>query len=96
MSSAEAIAPGQCVEVRFPDIDPVFVARGKAIWCERRENADFEIGLQLDEETSAFEAVCTRIQEIEKYRKTVEDLRGQSLAPEDAARQWFSKFGSSV
>lgn len=95
ITSEEAIAPGQRVEVRFPDIDPVFLARATTVWCERRDD-EFEIGLQLDADSPDYEAVCTRIQEIEKYRKTVEDLRGQELAPEDAARQWFSKFGSSV
>ncbi len=94
--SGSAVPPGECVEIRFPDIDPVFVARGSVVWCQARERAEFDLGLQLEGDASDYEEFFTRVQEIEKYRQTVEDLRGLPIAPEDAARQWLSKFASFI
>lgn len=95
--SGEAVSKGQAVEVRFPDIDPSFVARGQVIWCSKRETKGFDIGVRFsDSGTSEYERMCTRIREIETFRRTVEDLRGSEFAPEDAARQWLSKFSTSV
>jgi hypothetical protein len=94
--SVKAVPSGETVEIRFPDIDPDFVARARVVWCEPRDEAEFDLGLRLEGESSDYERIFTWIQEIEKYRQTVEDLRGQPVAPADAARQWLSRFGHSV
>lgn len=96
MTSAEPLAIGQIVDIRFPDVDAEFVAQGKVIWCEQREPDHYEIGLHFDENAPEYEQLCTRVREIEKYRRTVEDLRGSPLPPEEAARQWNHRFGSLV
>lgn len=96
MTSSEPLAVGQIVDIRFPDVDAEFVAQGTVIWCEQRGEHHYEIGLHFDEKAPEYEQLCTRVREIEKYRRTVEDLRGSPLPPEEAARQWNNRFGSLV
>jgi hypothetical protein len=96
-TSGAPVPQGQVVEVRFPDIDPSFTARGHVVWCSERQGPGFEIGLHFtDDDSPEYERLWTRIREIETYRRTIEDLRGHPIPFNAALREWMAKFDSSV
>jgi hypothetical protein len=96
-TSGEPVPKGKVVEVRFPDIDPSFTARGRVVRCSSREGRGFDIGLHFADDTAPeYERLWTRIREVETYRRTIEDLRGQPVPFNAALREWLEKFGKSI
>ena len=91
--SYEPLDTGQSVEVLVPDIDPKTPTQGSIVWCHGTEGGTFEMGVKfLDPFGPTNDRIFSGVREIETYRQTVRDVRGEFLSPEAAAREWLDKY----
>ena len=82
------------VRVCIPILERDNTLIGNVVWCEKCDNgAEFEIGIEFEKSRDVFrlrmiEQVC----HIEHYRKEVMLREGRELSPQEAAREWISKY----
>ncbi|MBI2571360.1 MAG: PilZ domain-containing protein [Candidatus Schekmanbacteria bacterium] len=93
--SANAVAPGTCVKVRFPIVSPRFQARGKIAWCREREGT-CHIGVAFVEEQDLFRVrLLEQLCHIMHYKAEMSITEGRELSTEEAAREWIDRYASS-
>lgn len=92
--SAEPIAVGSAIEVRIPEVQPPFEARGRVVWA-RREPGGYSIGVQFLDPSDVFRArMVEQVCSIEQYRREVQAKEGRVLTREEAAREWIGRYAS--
>lgn len=65
---------------------------GKVVWCEKSGDG-FEIGLQFEGKSDLYRLrMIEQICHIEHYRKQIKLAEGREISPEEAAREWISKY----
>jgi hypothetical protein len=89
------IETGSAVKIRIPEIQPVFEAEVRVVWCQHTAD-QYIIGVQFVEEEDAFrirmvEQVCS----IESYRKEVRERDGRVLTAGEAAQEWIARYAAS-
>ncbi len=90
----EAIQPGTEIDLRIPDLQEPFHAKGGVVWCQR-ERRRFRIGVRFFEEEDAYrsrmvEQVCA----IESYRERVRRRDGRELTGAEAAQEWIARYAA--
>lgn len=85
---------GDVVDIRIPYMQPSFNVEARVAWCKSRDGC-FELGVEFLKQDDAYmtrmvEQVC----HIENYQKAVCRTEGRQLSPEEAAREWISKFAA--
>ena len=80
--------------IRVPFITPAFEVEARVAWCTPRHGR-FETGAEFLNKDDAFmtrmvEQVCS----IESYKKEVYQNEGRILSPDEAAKEWISKFAA--
>ncbi len=94
-SSGVFIDKNTIITVRIPVIRPVFEARGRVVWCERRGSL-FDVGLEFIEAKDLYkirmiEQVCY----IEHYKREIRRTQGRILTGEQAAQEWINKYAKN-
>lgn len=87
-------AVGDVVEIRIPFVHPPFNVEARVSWCKARDSS-FMLGVEFLNQDDAFmtrmvEQVC----HIENYQKAVYRTERRQLSPEEAAREWISKYAA--
>ncbi len=83
------LMPGCMIRISIPLMHPVFVARGKVVWCSR-ENGGFEAGVVFLKEIEVFRTrMVEQICHIETYKREVLAKEGRTLTGEEAAIEWI-------
>ena len=92
--SRRPFQPQSIVTVRIPLIDENFQATGQVAWCIPRGEG-FEVGMKLLEQNEAFQArMIEQLCYIERYRQDILREQGRRLDPEQAAREWISRYAA--
>lgn len=91
-SSGVFINKNTILTVKILVIRPVFEARGRVVWCERRGSV-FDVGLEFIEAKDLYkirmiEQVCY----IEHYKREIRRTQGRVLTGEQAAHEWIDKY----
>ena len=96
LHAAQAVEPGELIEVRIPYVQPAFAARARVAWCRpARMGVGHELGVSfLDAEDAFLARMVEQVCYIEDYRKSVEREEGRHLSPEEAAGEWIAKFAA--
>jgi hypothetical protein len=95
--SDEHYAPGDVLEVAFPDLRHPGHVRGEIVWSEALDAnpGSYLHGLKfLDENEHHRARLIEQICHIESYRRTQELHYGRSLAPQVAAEEWIAKYAA--
>lgn len=93
-ASDSFLEPGSTVEVRIPDVRPVFKAHARVRWC-RRDADQYMVGVEFLEHGAAFrirmvEQICA----IERYRREMQARDGKTPTSAEAAEEWISKYAA--
>ncbi|MDH4215644.1 MAG: PilZ domain-containing protein [Gallionella sp.] len=92
--SSRDFAQGEVVEIRITFVQPPFDAEARVAWC-KPHGSGFELGVEFLNRDDAFMArMVEQVCHIENYQKTVSRTEGRELSPEDAAREWISKYAA--
>ena len=85
---------GEVVEICIPFVQPPFGAEARVAWC-KPHGSGFELGVEFLNRDDAFMArMVEQVCHIENYQKAVRRNEGRQLSPEEAAREWISKFAA--
>ena len=93
-ASGVPLKSGAAVNIRIPEIVPVFEAPARVAWCHR-DGDHYTVGVHFLEHEDAFrirmvEQVCT----IESYRREVREREGRELTSGEAAQEWISRYAA--
>ncbi|MBV1789045.1 PilZ domain-containing protein [Marinobacterium sp. D7] len=89
------VEPGTHVDLSISVIDPTFQARGRVVWC-RRKQGQFLIGISFNDADTAYSVrMVEQICHIEDYRRRVEHKQRRRLSTEQAAMEWITRHAAS-
>lgn len=95
LGSPEPVPKGSRFELSIPDVARDYVLGGEVVWCRPEADGRYDLGIRFAPlDFPIGDRICTRIREIETYRRTIEDVRHRPVSPAEAAREWSTKFGS--
>jgi len=95
LRSTQAVPTGTHFELTVPDVAKGFFLGGEVVWCRPEQDGAYKVGIRFSQlDAPIGDRVCTRIREIETYRRTIQDIRHQPVTPHEAAREWTARFGS--
>jgi hypothetical protein len=91
---ARNFVEGDVVDIRIPFVYPPFQVEARVVWCKSREGS-FILGVEFLNQDDAYMArMIEQVCHIENYRKTIYRTEERQLSPEEAAREWISKFAA--
>ena len=80
------------VRISIPILDQETVLVGNVVWCEKAE-AGYEIGIEFERSRDVYRLrMIEQICHIEHYRNEIARVEGRKLSPQEAAREWISKY----
>lgn len=80
------------VRICIPVLNEENYLVGNVVWCEK-VGAGYEIGIEFEKSRDAFRLrMIEQICHIEHYRKEIARLEGRELNPQEAAKEWISKY----
>ena len=89
------LTTGRIVRVRFPCGQPAFETEGRVVWCRRRRERDYDVGIEFVLGDDAYKVrMVEQICHIEHYRREVQEREGRTLSGEEAAREWIGKYAA--
>ncbi len=85
------IEVGDEVELQITLLNPIYLCKGKVVWC--KEAGDyFELGIEhLGPKDKARLDMVEQVSHIEHYRADIKAAEGRELTGEQAAREWIAK-----
>lgn len=94
-SSDAELAPGDCVQIRFPDLRHPGGVRGEIVWsgpATEGRNRRHVYGMRFQDEGEHFHGrLIEQICHIESYRRAQEHQHGRKLTPAQAAEEWIAR-----
>ncbi|HEX5057142.1 MAG TPA: PilZ domain-containing protein [Gammaproteobacteria bacterium] len=89
--SPAPIAVGSRIHIEIPLEGQPFEADGIVVWC--RGDADYEVGVRLDEGVQNFNLrMVEQLCHIKHYRQEVRTREGRELSYDQAALEWIGKY----
>jgi hypothetical protein len=80
------------VRICIPVLNKENFLVGNVVWCEKIGNG-YEIGIEFEKSRDAYRLrMIEQICHIEHYRKEISRLEGRELNPQEAAKEWISKY----
>jgi len=80
------------VRICIPVLNEENYLVGNVVWCEK-VGGGYEIGIEFEKSRDAFRLrMIEQICHIEHYRKEIARLEGRELNPQEAAKEWISKY----
>lgn len=80
------------VRICIPVLNEENYLIGNVVWCEK-VGSGYEIGIEFEKSRDAFRLrMIEQICHIEHYRKEIARLEGRELNPQEAAKEWISKY----
>ena len=92
-SSAESLKPDTIIELSIPSINPSLKMRGRVVWCKRKDNDFYDIGIEFVDKENEYRArMIEQICHIKDYKQKTRKTAGRSLTDSEAAQEWIEKF----
>ncbi|MDH3633803.1 MAG: PilZ domain-containing protein [Gammaproteobacteria bacterium] len=80
------------VRICIPVLNEENYLVGNVVWCEKA-GSGYEIGIEFEKSRDAFRLrMIEQICHIEHYRKEIARLEGRELNPQEAAKEWITKY----
>ncbi len=80
------------VRISIPILDQETMLIGNVVWCEKAESG-YEIGIEFERSRDVYRLrMIEQICHIEHYRKEIARVEGRQLSPQEAAKEWISKY----
>jgi c-di-GMP-binding flagellar brake protein YcgR len=91
----QALSPGDCVRIQFPDLRHPGFVRGEIVWSApsgKERDGRFVHGMRFQDEQEHLHArLIEQICHIETYRRVQEHQHGRKLSPQEAAQEWIAR-----
>ena len=90
--ASDRLEVDESIQVRIPILDRETNLDGRVVWCNKTDRG-YEVGLEFDdpdriERLKMIDQIC----QIEAFRKEIEQIDGESLSSEQAAREWVRRY----
>ena len=87
-------AQGEVVHIRIPFVQPPFDVEARVAWCKPHDGG-FELGVEfLNRDDANMTRMVEQVCHIANYRNSIRRTEGRELSPEEAAREWISKYAA--
>jgi hypothetical protein len=90
--SGSELEKGTVVRIKIPLSRPVFEAKGKVMWCQKK-GTGFDVGVEFVGPKDDFKLrMLQQICHIENYKREIQEKKGRAVTGEEAALEWIKKY----